>query len=55
MGKRTYRIKIKDGYFEDEIYESPVDEHQLKFRRRILLTIVFVLAILIAWYVIRQS
>jgi len=51
MSKHTYRIKIKGGTFIDEVYESPVDKHQVRFRRYILLLIaVLVAAIGIAWY-----
>lgn len=50
MSKRTYRIKIKGGYFIDNLYESPVDECQVRLRRKILLLVTGVAAICIAWY-----
>lgn len=50
MSKRTYRIKIKDGYCVDDVYESPVDKYQVRFRRRIIWLAVIVVAMCIAWY-----
>jgi hypothetical protein len=55
MSKSTYRIKIKDGYFIDEIRESPVDHYQVRFRRKLLLLFLFVIgaALCLAWYFYR--
>jgi hypothetical protein len=49
MSKRTYRIKIKNGYFIDNLYESPVDKHQLRFRRNLFWFILMLLAICLIW------
>jgi hypothetical protein len=54
MSKRTYRIKIKDGHFIDNLYESPVDEYQVRLRRNILLLVAGVAAICIIWYLISR-
>ena len=50
MSSRT-RIKTRDGVLIDEVYQSPVDRYEVRFRMLFLL-IVLVLAALIIGYVI---
>lgn len=54
MSKHTYRIKFKGGYFIDDVRESPVDEHQVKFRRKFFVLAV-VAALCVIWYFISLS
>ena len=60
MGNPTYKIEarhehlkdgyFKNGYFEDQIRRSPVDDYQYKVRRAALVVVVIILAVVwVAW------
>jgi len=58
MGNPVYRIEakhehlkdgyFKEGYFEDQIRSSPVDQYQYRVRR-IALLVVVILILAVAW------
>lgn len=47
--RRYTRTKTKDGVLVDLIRKTPVDRHQLRFRRRVLLLLLLVVALLVGW------
>jgi mono/diheme cytochrome c family protein len=50
MSSRT-RVKTRDGVLIDEVYQSPVDRHEVRFRRFFLLSVLVVVALLIGYVI----
>ena len=51
MSSRINRVKTRDEVLVDNIYESPVDRHELRARRRNVLVLLVLVLVLAVWIV----